>query len=110
MHIPFNRSSPIFTYFLTSHINCALPFAMADFKIVERLGGRQAVFDRLKAAGHDLKSTNALRMWLVRGSIPGDAQVLLMRFAAADGLAFGANDFTLLDDPGARPCDTEPPA
>lgn len=69
------------------------------FPIIERLGGREAALTKLKAAGHKIETVHAIRMWIARGSIPGDAQRLLMAECDRDGLTYTAADFELAEAP-----------
>ena len=72
---------------------------MREFPIIEKLGGRNSAFAKLKAAGYR-RSADAMRMWWApgRGIIPGDATVLLMEIADAEGVGYGAEDFKLPDE------------
>lgn len=74
---------------------------MQYFPIIEKLGGRGAVFERLKKAGHAIGTADAIRMWPVRGQIPGDATRRLMEFAEADKIDYQAEDFALSSEPAA---------
>ncbi len=65
---------------------------MEPFPIIAKLGGRAAVFEKLRAFGF-AGTIHALRMWNGRRSIPGDAIVLLLRIAETDGVATCADDF-----------------
>jgi len=66
-----------------------------EFPIVSKLGGRERVFNRLVAAGLRIRTVHAMRMWVRRGSIPGDAQNLMMQIAETDGVEYKASDFIL---------------
>jgi plasmid stability protein len=73
---------------------------MSDFPIVEKLGGRETVFAKLRARGDKRTTVGALRMWARRGSMPGDAMRRLMEIAEAAGIAYTAADFRPPDEPG----------
>ena len=69
---------------------------MAEFPIIEKLGGRDAVFTKLQADVSGKQTTaDALRMWTARRAIPGDAVVRLMKIAESDGVEYTAQDFIL---------------
>ncbi len=69
---------------------------MSDFPIIDKLGGRQAVFEYLrKQAPDEIKTVDALRMWSSRGQIPGWAQPLLMAAADDARIRYTAADFQL---------------
>lgn len=72
---------------------------MWTFPILEKLGGLDRTFERLKARGFALKTPDALRMWRSpnRGVIPGDAAVELMRICEEDGISYTADDFKLIE-------------
>lgn len=70
----------------------------AEFPIIRKLGGRQAVTEKLHARGHDI-GFHALRMWVNRGTIPGDAVPHLMAIAEAERVDYGAKDFELASEP-----------
>lgn len=53
---------------------------MSLFPIIDKLGGREAVHEKLAARGFT-HSVHALRMWEARKSLPGDAIVLLLKIA-----------------------------
>lgn len=74
---------------------------MQYFPIIEKLGGREAVFERLKEAGHAIQTSDAIRMWPVRGQIPGDATRRLMEFAETDKIEYRAEDFALSSESAA---------
>ena len=67
---------------------------MTTFPIIEKLGGRDAAYGKLQARGFS-HSIHALRMWVKRGGIPGDAVVKLMEIAEADGVEVCAKDFVI---------------
>lgn len=75
---------------------------MWTFPIIEKLGGLDAVFDRLKTRGFPLQTRDAIRMWRSpnRGVIPGDAALELMRICEEEGIEYSAADFELV-----RRCD-----
>ena len=66
---------------------------MALFPIIEKLGGRKAVFEQFRASGDGRTTIDAIRMWHQRSAIPGDAIVLLMQIAEREGIAYEADDF-----------------
>jgi hypothetical protein len=72
--------------------------AMREFPIVTKLGGRDAVFRVLHAAEQRVETIHALRMWVARDSIPGDAQRILMAEADRLGIKYSAIDFDVFDD------------
>lgn len=78
---------------------------MADFPIIAKLGGAQAVFDRLKERKL-VRTMDALRMWRApaRGVIPGDAARELMRWADEQGVPYTAADFALSDEAAPATC------
>jgi len=67
------------------------------FPIVQKLGGRQAVFERLQKAGRKIETVHAIRMWIARGKIPGDAQRLLMAECEQAEIPYSAADFLLTE-------------
>ncbi|MGD9613765.1 MAG: hypothetical protein AB7H90_01060 [Alphaproteobacteria bacterium] len=71
---------------------------MWTFPILEKLGGLDAVFARLKARDFPIKTRDALRMWRnpTRGVIPGEAVVELMRICEEEGVKYSADDFKLV--------------
>lgn len=73
------------------------------FPIVEKLGGRQATFEKLKATGHKIETVHAIRMWIARGQIAGDAQRLLMAECDRTGVPYTAADFEVVDVPEETP-------
>ena len=69
---------------------------MQSFPIIEKLGGREAVFDLLKGQPEvKVNSLDTIRMWIQRGSIPGSAQRALMAAADEQRLPYSAQDFSL---------------
>ena len=66
---------------------------MTDFPIINKLGGRNAAFVKLGEAGDKRDTVGALRMWVSRGVIPGDAVVTLMEIAEAEDVSFASDDF-----------------
>jgi hypothetical protein len=77
---------------------------MAQFPIIAKLGGRDAVFGRLSEKGL-VKTHHAMRMWGSRGRgvIPGDCARELMRMADEKGVAYTAADFEQAEDEAAAP-------
>lgn len=73
---------------------------MSTFRIIEKLGGRETAFLKIKARGFG-KSLDALRMWVVRRRIPGDAITLLMAAADDESVAYDASDFHLSEEEAA---------
>lgn len=71
---------------------------MVEFPIIEKLGGRDAVFAHLRDKGL-VETPHAIRMWASksRGVIPGDAARELMRWADERAIRYSADDF----EPGA---------
>ena len=67
------------------------------FPIVSKLGGPEAALRKLGSRGHVLRTKDAIRMWLVRGRIPGDAAVALMRIAETENIPYSADDFSLTE-------------
>lgn len=65
---------------------------MSTFRIIRKLGGREATFEKIKAQGFD-RSLDALRMWHSRRRIPGDAITLLMKAADEERVSYTASDF-----------------
>ena len=70
----------------------------SEFPIVIKLGGRESVTEKLRRRGHEL-GDDALRMWVTRGRIPGDALPMLMEIAEAERVAYCSQDFVLVDVP-----------
>lgn len=72
---------------------------MAYFPIINKLGGREAVFERLSGKGL-VRTRDAMRMWgsRNRGVIPGDCARELMRMADEQGIAYTAADFEQAED------------
>lgn len=72
---------------------------MRTFPIIEKLGGIDAAFDRLRARGLPIDTKDALRMWRSphRGTIPGNAVVVLMQICDDEGIAYSARDFRICD-------------
>lgn len=71
--------------------------AMADareFPIIEKLGGRTAVFELLRDRGI-IETEAALRMQTTRGSMSADTLRALMAYAEERGVAYFASDFVL---------------
>ena len=62
---------------------------MDKFIIVDKLGGREMIQSRTKGR----ISTENIRMWGVRGRIPGDGMRALMSLADRMGVAYRAKDF-----------------
>lgn len=69
---------------------------MADFPIVQKLGGREQVRLALAQRGMD-KTRDAIRMWTSRRAIPGKAYNLLHEIAAERGIPITADDFRIDD-------------
>jgi hypothetical protein len=69
---------------------------MAEFPIIEKLGGRDKVFERLRELGL-AKTPRAIGMWSApdRGVIPGDAARELMRWADELKIDYSVRDFEL---------------
>lgn len=67
---------------------------MVEFPIIEKLGGREAVFAHLRERGL-VETPHAIRMWgsKTRGVIPGDAARELMRWADERRIRYSAEDF-----------------
>ena len=74
---------------------------MMDFPIIEKLGGRVAVFDALHSRNGHPATVDALRMWRARGQIPGDATRDLMALAEELGIRYSASDFIVAATDGA---------
>lgn len=74
---------------------------MTQFGIIEKLGGRLAVYTHLRARGL-VGTKSAVNMWHARdrGVIPGDAARELMRLAEERGISYTAGDFELRADAG----------
>ena len=73
---------------------------MQTFPIIEKLGGRDAVFGLLRdRPGVKVKTSDTIRMWIQRGSIPGPAQRALMAAADQRQVPYSAQDFVLLEVP-----------
>lgn len=68
--------------------------AITEFPIITNLGGREAVQGKFVAHGVDV-TLDAMRMWTVRKSIPGDAMRLLMAIAEEEEAEYSAADFEL---------------
>lgn len=67
---------------------------MAEFPIIDKLGGREAAAKRLAAAG--LKCTkHTLRMWVARGDMSADGIRFALQVAHEDGIEYGPDDFRL---------------
>jgi hypothetical protein len=79
---------------------------MSEFPIIHKLGGRDAAVTALREQGLR-RGLDALRMWVARGGIPGDAQRALMRAAERRGIAYTAADFEV---PEEAPCAAAPAA
>lgn len=69
---------------------------MAEFPIIEKLGGRKVVFAHLKQKGI-VTTLDALRMWTAsdRAAIPSGPMVELMEMAEKRFLRYEAADFRL---------------
>ena len=67
---------------------------MSEFPIITKLGGREVVFEKLRAGGGPT-TKDAIRMWSARGTIPGDACRELMALVDADDIEYSAADFQL---------------
>ena len=68
-----------------------------EFPIVERLGGRQAVMEILRARGVEVGSVATIRMWSTRQrcQIPGKAMNALMDYCDDERIAYDGSDFRL---------------
>lgn len=64
------------------------------FPIFDKLGGKEAVYERLQSAGF-ARSIHALRMWEARASLPGDVVILLMMIAEELGEPIHSSDFLI---------------
>ncbi len=71
---------------------------MLEFPAIIKLGGRNEAHRKLTDVGF-VNTVNAMSMWRVRGSIPGDATRLLMQVGEAEGLQFRSDDFELQEQP-----------
>lgn len=66
----------------------------ADFPIITKLGGRDAVYEHLRqVAGITTKAT--IRMWHQRRAIPPRQRLHLMELADSKGLSYVGSDFQL---------------
>lgn len=74
---------------------------MATFPIIEKLGGRAAMPKVLRRQGLRPKTVDAVRMWVARGQIPGEAQRALMREADNRSIPYTADDFELIEKAAA---------
>ncbi len=72
---------------------------MAEFPIVTKLGGRDAVLAKLRAAGWE-RGRDAIRMWAApkRARIPGSAVIILLGLAKDEGIAVEPCDLKLAGD------------
>lgn len=78
---------------------------MSAFPIIAKLGGREAVMQKLPSVG--LTATrDQIRMWEARSRIPGEAQVALMRLAEHVGIEYVAADFETA--PSLHPAEASP--
>lgn len=71
---------------------------MVSFPVIEKLGGRDEVFELLKQAGYPIRTVDAVRMWGARGTIPGDAARLLMEACDQRRIAYQAPDFKAVSE------------
>ncbi|PWC57815.1 hypothetical protein TSH7_25035 [Azospirillum sp. TSH7] len=75
---------------------------MTTFPIIEKLGGRKAAHEKLRSRGYD-HTIHAIRMWEARGSMPGDAVVMLLGIAEDEGTPAQSSDFMIGQMPPRRP-------
>lgn len=61
--------------------------------ILHKLGGRDVVFEKLRALNCDVATVDALRMWESRGVIPGKYVPSIMEIAQTEGVDFDSVDF-----------------
>jgi hypothetical protein len=73
---------------------------MTTFPIIDKLGGRDAALDKLKAIGFEA-TRDQMRMWETRRRLPGDAQLALMRLADREKIEYGADDFAASESASA---------
>lgn len=67
---------------------------MSEFPIIQKLGGRKAVFEEIRAP-LGLTTLRSMGMWVSRRSIPGEAIVHLMGLADRQGVSYGPEDFVI---------------
>lgn len=65
---------------------------MHEFPIFTKLGGKDAVFERLRDAGL-VKTPDAVRMMESRGRISAECQKELMRMAEENRVGYSVSDF-----------------
>jgi hypothetical protein len=65
---------------------------VSKFPIIDKLGGPSLVSDELTRQGLK-RSTDAVRMWEVRGQISGPSIVALMQIAERKRVRYKAKDF-----------------
>jgi hypothetical protein len=66
---------------------------MQEFPIIEKLGGRETAFELLqKTAPGKIQTIDAMRMWLVRRSIPSWALVIFLQVAEERSIEYSAAD------------------
>jgi hypothetical protein len=70
---------------------------MSDFPIIDKLGGRDAVFPHLQSKGL-IKTPDAMRMWVARGVIPGDAVREIVALAGKKRVRVTADDLRLPEE------------
>lgn len=77
---------------------------MADrtFPIIDKLGGPDAALAELRARNVSRATSDAMRMWRVRGRIPGAATLALMQAAEARSVAYSSGDFLLTERPSRK--------
>ena len=61
--------------------------------VIEKLGGRDEVFNMLQSAGFKIRTKDAVRMWQMRGKIAGGAIVPLMQISRKLGIVLSPEDF-----------------
>lgn len=67
---------------------------MKEFPIIDKLGGREAVYEHLRQTC-GIKTRDALRMWRARGRIPSKPLHALIDLAADRGIGFVPADLRL---------------
>lgn len=61
--------------------------------IIDKLGGRLQLFEKLVDSGLRVKTKEAVRMWEQRGQMPGNAIVHCMELAEKEGVSYSSKDF-----------------
>jgi hypothetical protein len=65
---------------------------------IQKLGGRESVYNKLRALGYKVGTIDTVRMWETRGSIAGKAIPVLMDIANRESIILHPTDFCQLPD------------